>query len=362
MSTWRRRGCKLQRLVLKGCRLSRWRGAALLVASLCGGCTTSTAVLTWHEGWQAEQQGDRQRAERKYDDAARYDGNMVGAACNRVRLIAAHPDRQAEAKESLDKLLKTKGATPEVAVIGALAALGEGNVSVARKRLAASRVVKPDDSASVRAAVAVAEVQLRAAEGRWQEAAEAQLGAALPEEASAARATYALALWNAGRIDEAAGQIAGAGELAPWLAGRKADWLAVLRLLEQVPAAKLSAQQQALRAWALAQTGDVAGALGLAAAAAQRDPGQALLAEVWGAVAVAAGEFGLARDVLAGLVARSPAVGWTAWFNLGVAQVQLGELSGARLAFDRAVGLCAECAPAVKNRNALRGLEGLGAR
>ena len=59
----------------------------------------------------------------------------------------------------------------------------------------------------------------------------------------------------------------------------------------------------------------------------------------------------LARDLLAGLTVRG--AGWSAWYNLGLAQLRLGDLPAAAQAFTVAAQRCPTCEPAVKNRDVL---------
>ncbi len=327
-----------------------------LAALLLYGCTTSTAVLTWHQGWQAEAAGDLEKAERKYQDSFDYDGAMVGAACNRVRLLATHPDRQTQAQELLDKLTKTKAAAPEVAATGALMALHTGKPVVARQRLEAGRKLKNTDAPSVQQAVAAAELAVAAATGHLPAPESAVTVAQLPEDATALRETAAVLAWNRGDDATSAQFAQPNGELAAWLAARQGAWPAVKQRVEALPAAKRSAQSLALLGWARAQTGDLAGAQAASAEAVQRDPVDATVTQIWAAVALLAGQPSVTRDVLAGLVARAPAVSWSAWFNLGIAQLRLGDPTAAYAAFDRAAALCPQCKQAVQNRDVVAGL------
>lgn len=329
----------------------------VLPLSSAAGCTTSRAVISWHEGWQAEAAGELALAEKRYGDAATADKGQAGAACNRVRLMARHPDRQQEAKETLEPLLKAKSAWPEVAAIGALAALKDGDAKLAQQRLAAARALNDGDRPDVRYGLRMAKVSVAAAQGRWREASDAKLLAGLPEEATAARLAAAIAAYNGGEL-ALAGKLlpehagAEAAELRAWLAADRGDWAAVRAALELVAEADRTPRLDALRAWSLVRSGDAPAGLALAADAARRDPEDPVAAQVWAAASLASGQAAQARDVLAGLATRGG--GWSVWFNLGLAQLALADPQAALSAFEQAALRCPTCAPATKNRDALR--------
>ena len=307
-------------------------------------------MLTWHQAWQAEAAGDLERAERKYADSFGYDGAMVGAECNRIRLLAAHPDRQALATAALDKLLQHKGAAPEVAVTGVFAAMTDKQPELAAKRLAAARRLTPEDLPGLRGAVAAAQIAVAAGSVQPQEFS-AQAAAALPTDATAVHEMAAVLAWNRGDSATAARFAQSSGELAAWLAVQRGDFQRAAQVVLAIPEAARSATAMALLGWARAQLGDIAGAQAASAAAVARDPLHPVVTQVWAAVALLAGQPTIARDALVGLLARRPTAAWAAWFDLGVAQLKLGDPAAAFASFDRAVALCPTCQAAVKNRD-----------
>ncbi len=334
----------------------------LLPVGSTAACTTSRAVIAWHDGWQAEAAGDLALAEKRYGEAAAADKGQAGAACNRVRLMARHPDRQQETKEALEPLLKTKSAWPEVAAIGALAALKDGDAKLAQQRLAAARALNDGDRQDVRGGLRMAKVAVAAVQGHWREASDTKLLAGLPQEATAVRLAAATATYNGGDValagkllPEQAG--AEAAELRAWLAADRGDWAAVRTALEQVPEADRTPRLDALKAWSLVRSGDGAGGLALAADAARRDPDDPVAAQVWATASLSSGQASQARDLLAGLAARGG--GWAVWFNLGLAQLVLADPQAALQAFEQSALRCPTCAPATKNRDVLRRVLGV---
>ena len=339
------------------------RLAGLLVP-LAGvaGCTTSRAVMAWHDGWQAEAAGDLTLAERRYGEAALADKGQAGAACNRVRLLAQHPDRQQDAKDALEPLLKDKSRWPEVATLGALAALQAGDGKLAQQRLAAARPLNDGDRLDVRAGLRSAKVAVAAVQGRWRDATEAKLLAGLPEEATAARLAAAVAAYNAGEVAIAeqllpASSGGRAAELRAWLAAERADWAEMRSALEQIPEAERSPRLDALKAWSMVRSGQWTTALALAADAARRAPEDPLVTQVWAAASLASGQAAQARDLLAGLATRGG--GWSVWFDLGLAQIAMADPHSALLAFEQSALRCPTCAPATKNRDVLRRVLGV---
>lgn len=324
-----------------------------LAAVGIGACTTSTAVLVWHDGWVAERAGDLEKAERKYTVATELDPGLVGAECNRIRLLAAHPDRQSQAQQALEKLMKTKAATPEVAATGAFAALSAGTLDVAQKRLAAARKLQPTDAIDVHQAVAAATVLAHAAAGNWTQSLAASAATTLAEDATAARQSAAIAAWNLGDLPAAEAVAPRDSELGVWLAVASGQHGLAVQRANALTQSTKSGQLHAISAWARAQSGDLAGARGDLALAAKADQGSALVAQVTAGLALLDGQAAQARDVLAGIVARTPSAPWSVWFDLGVAQVQTGEVSAAQASFSRAAQLCSQCPSAVRNRDLL---------
>ncbi|MBI5611353.1 MAG: hypothetical protein HY902_20945 [Deltaproteobacteria bacterium] len=317
-----------------------------LLAAAAGSCTTSRPVLLWREAWQAEQRGDLGVAERRYQEAYGLDGSLLGAACNRLRLVARQPDRLPEARDLAEKLMKSKGTEPEAASCAAMFALVDGDAGLAQKRLAAVRALKPADSAEVRQNLAAARRVVAAAGGRWQAALEV---ADLPADGTAVQQGRAIAKWNS-KLPDSEPVPPGLPELAAWRAAERGDWLALRKTLEAMP--QRSPTLQALLGWALLQLGDPAAALQLAADGAQRAPADGFCQETWGVAALAAGQASLAVQVLAAATLHS--AGWTAFFHLGLAQIQVGDLPAALASFEQASLRCPNCAPAVRNRDALR--------
>ncbi len=335
--------------------------AALVVgAAFLSACTTSTAVLTWHDAWKAEQAGDLDKAERGYTTAAELNPGLVGAECNRIRLMAAHPDRIAATQASLDKLLKAKAALPEVAVTGTVAALQDGKVEVARKRLDAARKLTDQDQPDVHAAMRAAQVRVLAAEGKFAEAITTSRAMDLSAQATADRELAAVVAWNARDTDTASRFATPGSEVGVWLAVSKADHAEVVARAERLDRSTASAGVLAMIAWSRVRLGDRAKAQDWLALAQTRDPLDVAVVQVTAAVALIDGQPSVARDALAAFVARSPAAPWSAWFDLGVAQLRLGDAPAARQSFVRAAALCPACAGAARNRDALALLLGEG--
>jgi Flp pilus assembly protein TadD len=313
--------------------------------ALLPACTTSRPVLLWHEAWRAEQQGDFALAERRYQEAYGIDGSLLGAACNRLRLLARQPDRLVEARDLAEKLMKSKGIEPEAAACASMFALVDGDASLAAKRLAAVRALKPADSQQVRQNLAAAKLVVAVANGQWQ----AALAVAdLPTDGTAVQQGMAIAKWNAKLPDVVTPT--GLPELAAWRAAERGDWSAVRTGLDTLP--QRTPILQALMAWALLQLGDATGALPLATDAGQRAPADAFCQEAWGVAALATGQTAMAVQVLGSATLHSP--GWTSFFHLGLAQIQQGDLPAALASFDQASLRCPTCAPAIRNRDALR--------
>jgi hypothetical protein len=330
-------------------------------------CTTSRAVVAWHDGWIAEEQGDLALAEKRYGEAAGYDKGQVGAACNQVRLMARHPDRRDQSKEQLDLLIKAKPAWPEVATIGSLAALHSGDAKLADQRLKASRALNDADRRDVRHALRFAKVSTAAVQGRWREATDEKLLVGLAEDATAARMAAAAAAYNGGELALAARLMppqslnaqdnsVAATELRASLAAEQGQWQVVRREIEALALAERSPRLEALRAWSLLRSGDAAAGLAAAAEASRRQPDDPYVSQVWAAAQLANGQAQLARDLLAVLAARGG--GWSTWHDLGLAQLALADPQAALSSFEQAAARCPGCEPAVKNRNALRRILG----
>ncbi len=323
---------------------------ALLLA--VSGCTTSRAVLAWRQGWQSEEKGNNQAALRDYAEATSRNGKLVGAALNRVRLLAVQPDRREEATLLLDKTLKGFAGDPEVAAFAAQWALWLGDVKLARQRVDAARAPGPETPADVLAALEGARRAVLAAEGRWADAAKSS---ARETGSATLRAVVA---WNAGDVAGAAAATAQAPEgkdravLQAVLARDRGDWPAVTAALAALGTADSDVFVLTLRAEAAVQTGQTDKATETAAVAAGRAPADPRATEVWAVAQLAAGQAAAARDLLAALTVRGG--GWSAWHNLGIAQVRLGDLAAASQAFAQAAQRCPTCEPAVHNRDALK--------
>lgn len=330
----------------------------LTIALAAPACTTSRGVLAYRAGALAEDKGDTTRALARYQEALEYDGKLYGAELARIRLWSQQPDRKTDAQEALDKLLKKAATEPVVAAFAAWHALAQGDVKLARARLDGARTRKPEDPADVWQAIANARAALLAAEGRWQEA-----GASLAE-AKASPLLHATIAWNLARDDEARAQLQAAqgphaALLKAWLARSSGDWPAVKAAVQGLEGTAKTPAVQALLAEALLHAGDAGAALAQAAEAARRDPADLYVTEIWAVCQLGGGQAAAARDLLAGLTVRG--AGWSAWYHLGLAHLQLGDLAAAQQAFTAAAQRCPTCRPAVHNRDVLQRV-GLRAR
>lgn len=324
-------------------------------------CTTSRAVLTFREGWQAEQRGDTSKAAKLYAEAASRDGRQVGARLDRIRLLALTPEGQDEARELLDKLAKSEGSDPRVAAFAATWALWKGDVGLAAHRLAAVRPAKADDPEDAGPALAQARLAVLAAQGHWQEAwplAQSQT----PTTASAALRQATIA-WNTRHLDAATAWLAQApvgtarAHLVAWIAAKEGRWRDVEAALAPLEGVDVTPHVMILRARAALARGDAQEASSLAGQAARREPGDAEVTEVWAVTLLSSGQAASARDLLAGLTARG--AGWTAWHHLGLALLKLGDPAAATVAFQGAAQRCPTCAGTVKNAAVLQKL-GIG--
>ncbi len=330
--------------------------AALAVLAGSVGCTSSRATEGWRDGWVLEQKGETTLALRKYTEATSRLGKYPGALLNRIRLLAAVPERRADAQELLDKLVKSDPADARVAAFSALWALSQGEVGLARSRLNAG-VIKSDDVEDTAAAMRQAEVAVLMAEKQWQAAwAKAKDLAPTTPMDHLRMATLA---WNVGEVARAQALVAAALEgkekalLQALLAAHAGDWQQTQQRLALLEGDAVTPLVQALRAQAAlhANPPDLAAALRDASEAARRDPADPLVTETWAEAQLVAKQPQLARDLLASLTVRG--AGWSAWYNLGLAQLRLGDLPAAAQAFTVAAQRCPTCASAVKNRDVL---------
>lgn len=333
------------------------RGVALvwLGLTLATGCTTSRPVIAWHDAWRAEAEGDRDGALELYGLAAR-DPALTGAACNRVRLLAATPGREAEAKELLQVLVKRAASSPDVAMTAAWFALQQGDAKLARQQWAGARTLRAADPPVWREMLAATAAAVLAAEGRWQEA-QATL-AGLPQAATETGLAVAVAAWNGLAPVEtvavpAAADAAAAWRLRAWLALQQGQWPGVCAALAHVADADRSADDRAVLAWAWLQQGEIGQALALLATNSRASPQHALTSEVLAVAQIRTGDAVAARDQLAALVARGGG-GWSAWWNLGLAHLQLRDPQAALAAFDQGLLRCPHCQSLRQNRDVLR--------
>lgn len=322
------------------------------------GCTSSRAVENWRDGWALEQKGDNVQALRRYTDGTKRMGRYPGLSLNRIRLLAASPEHRQEAQLELDLLLKADGSDARTAAFAALWALEQGDVALARTRLAAA---KNEDDPGAMAAMRQAEFALLLAEKKWQEA--WKLGQTLNPETPRDHLRLATAAWNAGEASAVPPILLKAPECKEkWLlealvAAAENQWPQVQEKLGRLEGEAVTPVIQALRAEAAlhAEPPDVAAALRDAAEAARRDPADPLVTEVWAVAQLQGKQPQLARDLLAGLTVRG--ADWSAWYNLGLAQLKLGDLQGANQAFQVAAQRCPQCKAAVRNRDALAGVQ-----
>lgn len=335
-------------------------GTVLLVAlGLCG-CTTSRAVQTYQQGWQAEARGDTGKANRLYLEAIERDSHLFGARLNRIRLLAQAPEGQDEARLLFAKLVKSEPGDPRVAAFASMWALTQADAAQARQRLEAARALRADDPADAGAVLAEARVAVAAAQARWADAwplAQAQT----PTEATALR--WATVAWNAGHVQAAeawahlAPQSGARATILALAAAESGRWRDVDAALADLAGADVTSAVLTLRARAALALGDAAKAVTLAGDAARRNPADGDATELWAVALLQAGQAATARDLLAGLTARGS--GWTAWHHLGIAHLRSGDPAAATAAFQVAAQRCPTCAVAVKNAAALTRL-GLG--
>ncbi len=324
--------------------------------AMTASCTASRSVDAWRDGWALEQKGESTLALRKYTDATSRLGKYTGAMLNRIRLMSAVPERRADAQELLDKLVKSEASDARVAAFAAMWALWQGDVALARTRLAAG-ALKADDQDDTVAAYHQAQLAVLMAEKQWQSAwREAKALAPMTPQDHLRKATLA---WNVGdwqRAEELV-ELALDGKekwlLQALLAARREQWPQTQKVLARLEGDAVTPLVLALRAQAAlhANPPDLATGLRDASEAAKRDPADPLVTEVWGAAQLYAKQPQLARDLLAGLTVRG--AGWSAWYNLGIAHLRLGDLPAAAQAFAMAAQRCPGCEAAVKNRDVL---------
>jgi tetratricopeptide (TPR) repeat protein len=324
---------------------------ALFVASAC---TTSRAVVAWHDGWQAEQAGDPAKAAKRYEDATARNPKLFGAGLNRVRVLAQQPDRRKETEEALDKVLKAHGREPEVAAFAAQMALVDGDVKLARQRLDGSRPLAAGDGEQVRGVVAAATIALAAAEGKFGVAA-AEL-AKVPTGTQVAPTLAATIAWNRSEPRAATAAIGAArgtqaAVLRALIARQEGRWTDVTAALGGIEGDDVNQLVRGLRAEALLRTDRPHDALGIAIEAARRDPADPWLTELWAVALLKSGQAAAARDLLVGLTARDPR--WSPWHHLGLTYTITGDLPAAARSFAAAAARCPECAAPAKNRDAL---------
>jgi hypothetical protein len=341
--------------------MTRFLSICIALAVL-GGCTATRSVDAWRDGWLLEQKGEQTLALRKYADATSRLGKYTGALLNQIRLLAAVPERRPDAQALLDKVVKTEPADARVAAFSAMWALWQGDVPLAKTRVAAG-VLREDDQEDTVRAFHQAELAVLIADKQWQAAWERAKNAApkTPQE----RLRMAVLAWNVGEWQRASEWLVDAQPckekalLEALLAARAEQWPQTTVALARLEGDAATPLVLALRAQAAlhADPPNLAVALRDAGDAARRDPADPLVTEVWAEAQLVAKQPQLARDLLAGLTVRG--AGWSAWYNLGLAQLHLGDLTAAAQAFTVAAQRCPTCQPAVRNRDVLAKL-GLG--
>lgn len=342
--------------------------SALLALLLATGCTTSRAQLSWEAGRAAEAKGQRDVAMRRYQEAYSLRDHLVGAELDRIRLLAEVPDRKPQAQEALETLLKKRGGLPEVATFGAAWALRHGDARRARERLDPARKVtlaRPGCDPVVRAFLGV-DLAAEVGEGRQAPAAAARDRLAQrcgPEAVDPGLG--ALVAFNGGdlaRARRALARLPQGDRSLPLLraalalhAGQHADAAAALGVIADSDLGPLAL---VLRGQAAFGQGHFESALADGRAALRLRPGMEAAEQLLGLARLAQGDARAARDLLAGIAARSPEqVHWTVLFDLGVAEVKLGDLAAAASRFEQAARRCPECAPAKANAEALAKLQ-----
>lgn len=348
----------------------------MLLASLPA-CTTSRAVRRWHDADAALARGERATAILRYEEAYARDGKLVGAEVNRIALLARDPAAARQVRTAHEALAEKKSGVVEVELLGAGLDLLGGDAKLAWTRLQAiaelplakaDRVYGPADAPCnplrrevLRLRVETA-LALRQAASAGQAAAElhrrcAKAGDGLRGRESLLIGSAAIGVGD-GALARAVAASLDAGDpagrrLAAALALRDGKGTEALRLLEDLddgPAAML-------RAAAHVQLGQ--GADALAALDRVRSAGidERQIAPLEASAALLTGDVRRARDVLAGLVAQNRGtLPWTLAFDLGLAELRLGDLQAAAQAFARAARACPSCTAPKQNLLALRSL------
>lgn len=339
--------------------MTRWRhllGLAFVALGATTACTSTRAVDRWRDGWALEQKKEPQLALRQYMDATSRLGKYNGVMLNQIRLMSAVPERRPDAQALLDKLVKSDPSDARVAAFSAMWSLWQGDVPLARARLAAG-VLKADDAVDTVAAMRQAELAVLMAEKKWQAA--WQIAKDVTPNTPQDHLRMATLAWNAQEWTKAATWLSPALEcpekwlLQALMAARAGHWPEAQRVLARLEGDAVTPLVLALRAQAAlhATPPDLAMGLRDAAEAAKRDPADALVTEVWAEAQLYTKQPQLARDLLAALTVRG--AGWSAWHNLGLAQLSLGDLPAAAQAFAMAAQRCPDCRPAVQNRDVL---------
>ncbi len=329
-----------------------------LVAGLCG-CTTSRAVLAWEAGWKAEAAGDLKLAGRRYAEAYERNDRLVGAECNRLRLLARAPDKRAEVQEDLATLFKGSGDEPEVAIFGAIWALSMGDPKLAATRLDAVRAAMKakEGCPPLRGDFLRADLQVEVAQAHWArargrvETLTAQCGAKAVPAAMAA-----LVAWNTGDRDAAGtwlkGLPHGRGILPALLALHRGQNKRAVALLAAVDQPDMAHLVVLLQAHAALATGDIASAERLARRALDAQPSSTAPQQLLGVALLHRGDVQRARDLLAGAAAGTKGTPpWTLSFDIAVAELRLGRLDKARAGFAAAGRACEKGPCEVARRN-----------
>ncbi len=352
-------------------------GAASLLLAVLPACTTSRAVRRWHEADAAIGRGDRALAILRYEEAYGRDGKLVGAEVNRIALLARDPAAARQVRAAHEALAEKKSGVIEVELLGAGLDLIGGEAKLAWTRLEAiaeaplakaDRVYGPADAPCNPLRREVLRLRLETALVLGMTAPAGQVAAELHRRCAAVgpglRGREALLIGSAaigagdaalaravvGSLD--AGDPAGrrlAASLA-LRAGEGKQALALLEGLDDGPAAML-------RAAAQLQLGRGADALAALDRARSANVDERQIAPLEASAALLTGDVRRARDVLAGLLAQARgALPWTLAFDLGLAELRLGDLQAAAQAFARAARACPDCSAPKQNLLALRSL------
>jgi hypothetical protein len=342
--------------------------AALLVIS---GCTTSRAIRAWHDAEDALAAGNRAKAVDRYSEAYGRDSGLVGAEANRIALLARDPAATARVAEAYDALATQKAGRVEVVLLGA------GLDALAGRAKEAFAAASALDAAVVAKADRTLGALSTSCGALWRNQQLILLDTSLalhrPAPATAAadrlfaRCATSLRPREAMLIANAALAVGDATRALAVIARLDAAdpharrLRATLHLRLGEPAAAQAAlaglhapADELLSAQAALALGDAAAAGAALSAARNGGVAEAELLPVEGALALLTGDARRGRDLLAGLVARrDTTLRWTTAFDLGLCELQLGDLDAARGAFAVANTLCGGCAPAQRNLDAL---------